>query len=623
MMASQAALRIALLGNPNCGKTALFNLLTGSRQKVANYAGVTVERKEGLFETATGQRIRVLDLPGAYSLNALSLDETITRDVVLGTKQEESQPDLLVCVTDATNLRLNLRLVVEAKRLGLPTVLALNMTDVARHRGVKIDVLALERELGMPVVQTVAVRRGGADELIDAIQDHMADRPKAVAAWKAPDFEDVASTQREVRRILAIAVSEPPDELRMDDAIDRVVLHPFWGYVILAATLFLMFQAVFSWAQLPMDAIKAAVAAAGELLKTWLPEGILQSLLVDGVIAGAGSVLVFLPQILILFLFILALEDSGYLPRAAFMLDRLMGSVGLSGRSFIPLLSSFACAIPGIMATRNIANWRDRLTTIMIAPLTTCSARLPVYALIIGAFIPQKTVLGFLNLQGVVLFVLYLAGIVSAMAVAWVMKVAAGHKLLHPLMMELPSYRWPNPRNLVMGLVERAKIFLTRVGTIILSLTILLWYLSSFPAPPAGATGPAIQYSLAGIIGRGLETVLAPIGFNWQISIALIPGLAAREVAVGALGTVYALSATGEDVADQLTPMIAQGWSLATAFSLLAWYVFAPQCISTLSIVKRETNSMRYPMIMAGYLFLLAYVASFITYRIALVLTGS
>ena len=623
MMASKAALRIALLGNPNCGKTALFNLLTGSRQKVANYAGVTVERKEGLFETATGQRIRVLDLPGAYSLNALSLDETITRDVVLGTKQEESQPDLLVCVTDATNLRLNLRLVVEAKRLGLPTVLALNMTDVARHRGVKIDVLALERELGMPVVQTVAVRRGGADELIDAIQDHMADRPKAVAAWKAPDFEDVASTQREVRRILAIAVSEPPDELRMDDAIDRVVLHPFWGYVILAATLFLMFQAVFSWAQLPMDAIKAAVAAAGELLKTWLPEGILQSLLVDGVIAGAGSVLVFLPQILILFLFILALEDSGYLPRAAFMLDRLMGSVGLSGRSFIPLLSSFACAIPGIMATRNIANWRDRLTTIMIAPLTTCSARLPVYALIIGAFIPQKTVLGFLNLQGVVLFVLYLAGIVSAMAVAWVMKVAAGHKLLHPLMMELPSYRWPNPRNLVMGLVERAKIFLTRVGTIILSLTILLWYLSSFPAPPAGATGPAIQYSLAGIIGQGLETVLAPIGFNWQISIALIPGLAAREVAVGALGTVYALSATGEDVADQLTPMIAQGWSLATAFSLLAWYVFAPQCISTLSIVKRETNSMRYPLIMAGYLFLLAYVASFITYQIALVLTGS
>jgi ferrous iron transport protein B len=622
MNPSQAALCIALLGNPNCGKTALFNLLTGSRQKVANYAGVTVERKEGLFETPNGQRIRVLDLPGAYSLNALSLDETITRDVVLGANKDEERPDLLICVTDATNLRLNLRLVVEAKRLGLPTVLALNMSDVANHRGVQIDVAALERELGMPVVQTVAVRRGGADELISAIQSHMSDRPTAVSEWKAPDIADVATTQREVRRILAVAVREPPNELRMDDALDRVVLHPFWGYVILAATLFLMFQAVFSWAQWPMDAIKSVIQATGEMLKTWLPEGILQSLLVDGVIAGAGSVLVFLPQILILFLFILALEDSGYLPRAAFMLDRLMGAVGLSGRSFIPLLSSFACAIPGIMATRNIANWRDRLTTIMIAPLTTCSARLPVYALIIGAFIPQKTVLGFLNLQGVVLFVLYVAGIVSAMAVAWVMKLAAGHKMPHPLMMELPSYRWPNLRNLVMGLVERAKIFLTRVGTIILSLTILLWFLSSFPAPPAGAPGPAIQYSLAGIIGRGLETVLAPIGFNWQISIALIPGLAAREVAVGALGTVYALSSTGEDVAAQLTPMIAQSWSLATAFSLLAWYVFAPQCISTLSIVRRETNSMRYPLIMAGYLFLLAYAASFVTYRIALAFIG-
>ena len=479
--AAQSVLRIALLGNPNCGKTALFNLLTGSRQKVANYAGVTVERKEGLFDTPIGQRVRVLDLPGAYSLNPLSQDETITRDVVLGNKEDEQRPDLLVCVTDATNLRLNLRLVVEVKRLGLPTVLALNMTDVAKHRGVEIDVPALERELGMPVVQTVAVRRGGADDLVRLIQEHLSDRPMSARAWKAPDVTDVAATQREVRRILAAAVREPPNELRMDDALDRIVMHPVWGFVILVATLFLMFQAVFEWAQLPMDWIKAGVEATGALLTTWLPAGILQSLLVDGVVAGVGSVLVFLPQILILFMFILALEDSGYLPRAAFMLDRLMGTVGLSGRSFIPLLSSFACAVPGIMATRHISNWRDRLTTIMIAPLTTCSARLPVYALIIGAFIPQRTVLGFLNLQGVVLFVLYLAGIVSAMAVAWVIKVAAGRATLHPLLMELPSYRWPNLRNLFIGLIERAKIFLVRVGTIILSLSILLWFLSSFP----------------------------------------------------------------------------------------------------------------------------------------------
>jgi ferrous iron transport protein B len=619
---SDSVLRIALLGNPNCGKTALFNLLTGSRQKIANYAGVTVERKEGMFDTPMGQHVRVLDLPGAYSLNPLSQDETITRDVVLGNSDDEQLPNLLVCVTDATNLRLNLRLVVEVKRLGLPTVLALNMADVAKHRGVEVDIAALERELDMPVVQTIAVRRDGADELVRVVQEHFADQPILSRAWKAPDVLDVKATQTEVRRILAAAVREPPNELRVDDALDRVVMHPVWGYVILAATLFLMFQAVFSWAQPPMEWIKTGVEATGALIIAWLPAGILQSLLVDGVLAGVGSVLIFLPQILILFLFILALEDSGYLPRAAFMLDRIMGTVGLSGRSFIPLLSSFACAVPGIMATRHISNWRDRLTTIMIAPLTTCSARLPVYALIIGAFIPQQTVLGFLNLQGVVLFVLYLAGILSAMAVAWVIKIAAGRAMLHPLLMELPSYRWPNLRNLVIGLIERAKIFLMRVGKIILSLSILLWALSSFPAPPTDATGPAIQYSLAGMLGQALETVLAPIGFNWQISIALIPGLAAREVAVSALGTVYALSANGDNVAEQLTPMIAQGWSLATAFSLLAWYVFAPQCVSTLSIVKRETNSIRYPLLMAGYLFALAYLAAFLTYRVTLAFTG-
>jgi len=620
---AQALLRVALLGNPNCGKTALFNLLTGSRQKVANYAGVTVERKEGLFDTPMGQHVRVLDLPGAYSLNPLSQDETITRDVVLGNIKDEPRPSLLVCVTDATNLRLNLRLVVEAKRLGLPTVLALNMTDVARRRGVEIDVPALEKELGIPVVQTIAVRRGGADGLVRVIQEHFSDRPIAGRTWTASDVAGVEATQREVRRILAAAVREPPDEMRADDALDRVVMHPIWGFAILAATLFLMFQSVFAWAQLPMDWIKVGVEATGGFLNTWMPDGVLRSLLVDGIVAGVGSVLVFLPQILILFMFILALEDSGYLPRAAFMLDRLMSTVGLSGRSFIPLLSSFACAVPGIMATRHISSWRDRLTTIMIAPLTTCSARLPVYALIIGAFIPQRRVMGFLNLQGVVLFVLYIAGIVSAMAVAWVIKITSGRALLHPLMMELPSYRWPNLHNLFIGLVDRAKIFLVRVGTIILSLSILLWFLSSFPAPPPDATGPAIQYSLAGMLGRTLETVLAPIGFNWQISIALIPGFAAREVAVSALGTVYALSATGDNVAQQLAPMIAEGWTLATAYSLLAWYVFAPQCISTLSIVKRETNSIRYPLLMAGYLFALAYLASFVTYRVTLAFTGS
>jgi ferrous iron transport protein B len=613
--ASNFVLRVALLGNPNCGKTALFNLLTGARQKVANYAGVTVERKEGSLTTASGKRVHLLDLPGAYSLNPMSADEAITRDVVLGTFAGEQQPDLVVCVTDASNLRLNLRMVIEARKLGLPLLLALNMSDVARRRGIEIDVPKLEGELGIPVVETVGVHRDGARDLIariDAYTPHAA----ATLPWHAASINEILSTQDEVRRILAAAVREPAVDRRWDDTIDRVVLHPLWGVVILAATLFLMFQAVFSWAQLPMDMIKSGVEAIGEGVKYLVPEGMLQSLLVDGVIAGVGSVLVFLPQILILFLFILALEESGYLPRAAFLLDRVMGTVGLSGRSFIPLLSSFACAIPGIMATRTIANLRDRLVTILIAPLMTCSARLPVYALIIGAFIPAKTVAGVFNLQGVVLFVLYFAGIVSAMAVAWVLKLWQGKSAHHPLLMELPSYHWPNIRNLAIGLWERVWIFLNRVGTIILTLMILLWFVASFPAPPEGATGPAVQYSFAGMIGRALEVVFAPIGFNWQISIALIPGLAAREVAVGALGTVYALSAAGDNVADMLTPMIAHTWPLATAFSLLAWYVFAPQCIATLSAVKRETNSWRYVFIMAGYLFALAYVASFITYRV-------
>ena len=628
-VAADPGLRVALLGNPNCGKTALFNLLTGSRQKVANYAGVTVERKEGGFTTADGRHVRVLDLPGAYSLNAISADEAITRDVVSGARADEGRPDLLVCVTDATNLKLNLRMVVEVKRLGLPMVLALNMSDVARKRGIVIDRDALERELGMPVVETVAVQRDGARHLIARIESRglaPVDSPPPISPWKNLSIDDVLVAQAEVRRILAIAVREPaanfPDAARVDDAIDRVVLHPVWGMLVLAVTLFLMFQAVFSWAQGPMDAIKAAMEGLGGLVRDAVPAGVLQSLLVDGIIAGAGSVLVFLPQILILFFFILSLEDSGYLPRAAFLLDRVMGTVGLSGRSFIPLLSSFACAIPGVMATRTIGNWRDRIATIMIAPLMTCSARLPVYALIIGAFVPRDTVLGLFNLQGLVLFVLYVAGILGAMGVAWVFNRASGRDAHHPLMMELPSYRVPNARNLFIGLVERTRIFLSRVGTVILSLMIILWALSSFPSPPEGATGPAIQYSLAGMLGRGLGVIFAPIGFNWQISIALIPGLAAREVAVGALGTVYSLSATGDDVANQLTPMIAGSWSLATAFSLLAWYVFAPQCISTLATVKRETNSWRYPLLMAGYLFGLAYLASFVTYRVSLLFGG-
>ena len=610
---------IALVGNPNCGKTALFNLLTGSRQKVANYAGVTVERKEGVAITPSGKRVRILDLPGLYSLEAATPDEQVTTDVLLGRRDGETKPDAVVCVTDATNLRQNLRLVLALKRLGVPLLLALNMSDLARKRGIVVDKDALARELGVPVVETVGVRPSGVTELLGRLDAHW---PAAIQLAAAAGNADVVRDHAEVRRILAAAGGEARASETMSDRVDRIVLHPVLGLLILAATLFLVFQAVFAWATVPQDAITAGVDTLAGYLRTVMSDNALRSLLLDGVLAGAGSVLVFLPQILILFFFILVLEDSGYLPRAAFLLDRLMGGVGLSGRSFIPLLSSFACAIPGIMATRTIANPRDRFATIMIAPLMTCSARLPVYALIIAAFVPQQTVWGPVQLQGLVLFALYIAGVASAMAVAFVLKRTTMRSRFQPLMLELPAYHWPHLRNLAIGLWQRIEIFLTRVGTIILALMILLWALSSFPAPPPDATGPAIQYSIAGKIGAALAVVFAPLGFNWQISIALVPGLAAREVAVGALGTVYSLAATGDDVASALTPLIKSSWSLPTALSLLAWYVFAPQCLSTLATVKRETNSWRYPLLMAGYLFALAYAASFVTYNVAVWLMG-
>jgi ferrous iron transport protein B len=614
---------VALVGNPNCGKTALFNVLTGSRQKVANYAGVTVERKEGSLLTKAGRRIRILDLPGAYSLDPMTPDEQVTADVLLGKRAGESTPDFVVCVTDATNLRQNLRLVLSLKRLGLPMVIALNMTDIARRKGIVIDAARLSEELAVPVVETVGVKASGVGALIkvlDALTIAAARRP--AMTWHTPNAADIAHDQAEVRRILGLVGGDRLESVTASDRVDAIVLHPIVGPCILALTLFLVFQAVFAWAQVPMDAIKAGVDALGHWVSDTLPSSVLRDLLVDGVLAGAGSVLVFLPQIVILFFFILVLEESGYLPRAAFLLDRLMGSVGLSGRAFIPLLSSFACAIPGIMATRTIQNPRDRLATIMIAPLMTCSARLPVYALIISAFIPHRAVWGGLELQGLVLFVLYLAGVGGAMAVAYVLKRGGGGTKFQSLLLELPAYHWPNLRSLAIGLWQRVEIFLSRVGTIILALMVVLWALSSYPTPPAGATGPAIEYSIAGHIGAWLAVIFAPIGFNWQISVALVPGLAAREVAVGALGTVYALSATGEEMSGALTPLIAHSWSLPTALSLLAWYVFAPQCLSTLATVKRETNSWRYPLIMAGYMFGLAYAGSFITYRVALALTS-
>ena len=619
MNASAAPLRLALLGNPNSGKTALFNQLTGSRQKVANYAGVTVERKEGQLHSPSGRSYAVLDLPGAYSLQPASLDEAITRDLLRGFYPGEAAPDVVVCVVDATNLRLHLRFVLEVRQMGTPMIVALNMSDAAARRGIEIDRQALERELGVPVVETVAVRRHGARALvagIDQLAAHLQPPTRQLPDAGTQGLD--ATLHAETRRLLAATVAMPTRTARIDDALDRWLLHPRFGLLTLAVVMFLIFQAVYAWATPVMDLIDAGTVALGQWVGARMGDGPLASLMVDGIIAGLGGVIIFLPQILVLFAFILALEESGYLPRAAFLLDRMMAGAGLSGRSFIPLLSSFACAIPGIMATRSIQDPRDRLATILVAPLMTCSARLPVYALLIGAFIPSQKVWGGFNLQGLVLFGLYMAGILSALAVSWVMKKWRRDQGEHPLMLELPSYRIPNLRDLLIGLYERGMIFLKRVGGIIFALTVLLWVLLSFPAAPPDATMPAIDYSFAGRIGHALAVLFAPLGFNWQICIALIPGLAAREVAVSSLATVYALSAADDEAAAQaLTPLIQDGWSLATGLSLLVWFIYAPQCIATWAAIKRETGSWKIMGMAAGYLFVLAYLASLLTYQVA------
>jgi ferrous iron transport protein B len=615
-------MNLALVGTPNSGKTSLFNALTGSRQKVANYPGVTVERKQGFFVTPNGRQVSVVDLPGTYSLRGRSPDEEITRDMVLGRTPGEVPPDLVLCVADSTNLRLTVRLVLELKNTGRPMALVLNMFDIATRRGVSVDVPKLSEALGIPVVTSIAVRRGGTADLLK-LTDEIAAReaaPPQENQWQPLTVAQLRATQREADSIIASAVSLPARPDTWTARIDAVVLHPVWGFAILALILFVMFQAVFAWAAPVMELLSSSFGALGQFISGVLPEGLLQSFLQNGLIAGVGSVVVFLPQIILIFLFILLLEDFGYMARAAFLMDRIMGGAGLHGRAFIPLLSSFACAIPGIMATRVIDNRRDRLTTILIAPLMTCSARIPVYTLIISAFIPDQKVWGFVNLQGLVMFGLYAAGIASALGMSFLIKFFMLRDYQPaPFMLELPDYKLPRLRSIVIGIYTRALMFLQRAGTTILSMMVLIWFLASFPQPPAGATEPAIDYSIAAWIGKALEPLLAPLGFNWQIAVALIPGMAAREVAVGALGTVYSIEG-GKDAAEQIGQMLATKWSLATALSLLVWYIFAPQCASTLAVIRRETGGWRWMWITFFYMLALAYLASLVTYQIAVAL---
>ena len=619
---NNATPRIVLTGCPNAGKTALFNRLTGSHQKVANYPGVTVEYKRGQFALPSGVPVDLIDVPGAYSLNAASMDEEVARDILTGQSDEIGIPDLLVVVADATNLRLHLRFALEVRALGIPTILALNMMDIAERRGYQISPEALSAEIGMPVVPCVAVRSGNVGQLLAAIETALhspAEKP-AKCAYKLTSTKELRILQNAANNHLRNAGVHQGTPPHTTYAIDRVLLHPVMGVAFLLGLMFFVFQAVFAWSGWPMDQIDALMGMLGESAASLIPEGYLQSFIVDGIIAGVGSVVIFLPQILILFLFILLLEDSGYMARAAFMLDRLMGGVGLHGRAFIPLLSSYACAIPGIMATRAIPEKRDRFTTIMIAPLMTCSARIPVYTLLIAAFVPAQTVAGLFNLQGLVMFGLYAAGLLSGLVVAWVVKRMARNPQDSRFMMELPSYKLPTLRNISLGLLERAKIFLRRAGTIIFAAVVVLWFIATFPEAPAGAANP-VTHSYAGMLGELLAPLFAPAGFNWEMTLALIPAMAAREVAVAALGTVYALG--NPDITEAgLGAILAASWSLPQALSFLVWFIFAPQCISTLAVMKRELGSTKWMWIGFGYLTGLAYVASVATYQVSSWLLG-
>ncbi len=689
-------LTIALAGNPNAGKTSLFNALTGLRQKVANYPGVTVERKEGAWSLSADEPpARLIDLPGLYSLDATSIDEQIARDVLLGRAASLDSPDLIIVVVDATNPERNLYLVTQLIEAGRPLIVALTMVDLAERARTVIDVEKMSRSLGVPVIAVVAKQRSGLEELARAVRKMSANPETPKANWRlseeteneleslasgvyrsreeavrdlySEDFpveaekreaikvirsrltqanpqwwqEPLVARYRWIEEVVGESVCENCGEEKrsLTDRIDSLVTHKLFGPLILAAVMLVVFQTIFSWANLPMNLIDKGFGSLGELLRAHMPAGLLTDLLVDGVIAGVGGVLVFLPQILLLFFFISVLEDSGYMARAAFLMDRLMRGVGLHGKAFMPLLSSFACAIPGIMATRTIENPKDRFATIMIAPFMSCSARLPVYTLMIAAFFSGRKVFGILSLGALIILAMYLLGISVAIAVAWVLK----HTILKapppPLVLELPPYRVPNLINIAHTMRTRAGLFVKRAGTVILAISILLWALVTFPradvnkgasqgvvAESSGnvsETGEQIQNSFAGRLGRFIEPVIAPLGFDWKMGIGLISSFAARETLVSTLSIVYNVGPDGDENSPSLIDAVrnarrpdgSPAWTPLVALSMMVFFVLACQCMSTVAIVRRETNSWRWPLFMVGYMLVLAYIGSFITYQ--------
>jgi ferrous iron transport protein B len=634
---STRALTIMVAGNPNAGKTSLFNSLTGLRQKVANYPGVTVESKMGQWTLSPDlPAARLIDLPGLYSLEATSLDEEIARDILLGRALIEN-PDVIVVVVDATNLVRNLYLATLLIDTRQPIVVALTMFDLAERGKLKIDVDRLSAELGVPVVPVVAKQHRGLEELGKAVL-RMVNSPRSRFPLPVGEGNQFDSRDRQTKLIKRYALIErivsdtvgtiDENKPSVSERIDRVVTHRIFGPVILLLVMLLVFQAIFSWASLPMSLIDNVFSALADAIRTHLPAGIFTDLLTDGIVAGVGGVLAFLPQILLLFLFISLLEDSGYMARAAFLMDRLMRAFGLHGKAFVPLLSSFACAVPGIMATRTIENPKDRIATIMIAPFMSCSARLPVYTLMIAAFFSGQKVLGVISLGAVIILAMYLLGIGVAIVVAWILK----HTILNapppPFVMELPPYRLPDFANVGHALFSRCSIFLKRAGTVILAISILLWALMAFPRARVNQTtnlnaGTQIENSFAGRAGRLIEPAIAPLGFDWKIGIGLIASFAARETIISTLSIVYNVGESSDNKSSSLVDSLrnakrADGspvWTPLTGLSLMIFFLLACQCMSTVAIVRRETNSWRWPLFMVGYMLVLAYVASLVTFQ--------
>lgn len=627
-------LTVIIAGNPNAGKTSLFNTLTGLRQKVANYPGVTVESKSGRWAiSADLPPAQLIDLPGLYSLNATSLDERIASEILLN--QSKVDADVIIVVVDATNMVRNLYLAMQLIETGQPIVIALTMFDLAERSKLKINIEKLSAELGVPVVPVIAKQRRGLEELGRAVVDTSNLAPLSFAKQRTQTTAESTNRQSSlirryalIERIVSDAVeTNDSDKPGVSERIDRFVTHRVLGPVILLLVMLLVFQAIFSWASLPMSLIDNVFSGLADLVRGLLPSGIFTDLLTNGIIAGVGGVVAFLPQILLLFLFISLLEDSGYMARAAFLMDRLMRAVGLHGKAFVPLLSSFACAVPGIMATRTIENPKDRVATIMIAPFMSCSARLPVYTLIIAAFFSGRTVLGVISLGAVIILAMYLLGIAVAIIVASILKRTILNAPPPPFVMELPPYRLPNFGNVAHALLSRSTVFLKRAGTVILSISILLWALMAFPrsAAPVSRNGESaiqIENSFAGRAGRFIEPAIKPLGFDWRIGIGLISSFAARETIISTLSIVYNLGDDSESkssLVDTLrnarradgTPI----WTPLTGISLMIFFLLACQCMSTVAIVRRETNSWRWPLFMVGYMMVLAYVASFATFQ--------